>query len=292
MARRRNQPSNVDEKASAVAEIEAKIAEAERGLAEAEGVVRQHEDERRTLDAEVLELGAEVYRDRVAELDFRTTAATTEAARHRATIVALTTRVEAARQEHRVAVAREAEQAWRQARGLPVRLSIEFEAALASAAALGRSLRDAEEHEDHLSAVYRTACEAAGEGDPLFLPGWHDTSFDEVDFRPVPAHVREAGARARPADHVALTAPRPLVARGYLGDVRALGGRGTEAQGGGDGRRVRRPHAAQRGRDGVSGLSVALEDAERFVADKLAIHQEIDSVLARSRQGYTRQRDG
>ena len=89
----------VEEKAAAVRAIESSIREAEKALAAAEQVVRRYADERGSLDDQVLELGAEVFRDRVAEADRKVQEATIEAGRHRASIVAFNKKLELAREE-------------------------------------------------------------------------------------------------------------------------------------------------------------------------------------------------
>ena len=60
----------------------------------------------------------------------------------------------------------------------------------------------------------------------------------EADIPQLPAHVREARARERRPDHLALTPPRPLLAQGDHRHLRPLGTRRTEAPGRQDGGRL------------------------------------------------------
>ena len=60
----------------------------------------------------------------------------------------------------------------------------------------------------------------------------------EANVPQLPAHVREARARERRADHLALAASRPLLAQGDDGHLRPLGTRRAQASGRQDGRRV------------------------------------------------------
>jgi hypothetical protein len=62
----------------------------------------------------------------------------------------------------------------------------------------------------------------------------------EADVPLVSSHVREAGARERAPNHVAVTAPRALVAEGDDRHLRALRTSRTDEGSGADGRRVRR----------------------------------------------------
>ena len=72
-----------------------------------------------------------------------------------------------------------------------------------------------------------------GRGDPAQI----GTGSTDVPF--VPAHVREARARERLPDHLAVTTPRPFQPRGHERGVRTLGRQGEARASGADGGRLR-----------------------------------------------------
>jgi hypothetical protein len=65
---------------------------------------------------------------------------------------------------------------------------------------------------------------------------WQELSAERAaDVPQFPAHVRQARARKRCPDHLALPAPGALLAQGHNGHLRPLGARRTEASGCEDG---------------------------------------------------------